>query len=62
VLCVGGGGGGGGNVWRIGKAAACEGEEKVREGGSLVGVIFKVRAVLVQQAYLNVHDNLSERV
>jgi hypothetical protein len=42
-----------------GKAVACAREEKTREGGSLVWVIFKVRALLVQQGYLNVHDNLS---
>jgi hypothetical protein len=45
-----------------GKAAACAGEEKAREGGGLVGVILKVRAVLVQQGYWNMHDNLSEKV
>jgi hypothetical protein len=45
-----------------GKAAACAREEKTKEGGSLVWIIFKVRALLVQQGYLNAHDNFSERV
>ena len=31
-----------GEFWRRGKAPACAKGEKVREGGSLVGVIFKV--------------------
>jgi hypothetical protein len=63
VLCVGGRGIYAGYIYldfvAEDKVSACAREEKTREGGSLVGIIFKVRALLVQQGYLNVRDKHS---